>query len=398
MMIYLIFFLAFILAIILGRLIIPGILLVSFRKRLFDAPDARKKHKGIVPRLGGIAFVPVQFCIFSFFVVLMEKFGNQNFSIELRQNYDSFLLLFCGLIVLYMVGVVDDLVGVNFKRKFLAQFIAAALMTIGGVWINNLYGIIKIVEIPAIFGIPFTIFSVILIVNAINLIDGLDGLSSGLVATGCLTLGCLFLYYGAYVHALFAIVTAGVLIPFFYYNVFGANKRRHRIFMGDTGSLTLGYSLAFLSISYTMLNKEIKPFSEGAIIVAYSTIFIPVMDVATVMWLRLKNKKSPFMPDRNHIHHRILRCGMSNHGTMITILAIAIFFGVFNVIMVEYVNNNFVLAIDVLLWILMNMLIALLSKKNVKKNALANCSQLLFQEKSTEIGTKQVLNPLENQI
>ncbi len=361
--------LSFFLAIWLGTVIIPSIIRVSYKKRLFDKQDSRKKHTGLVPRLGGLAFVPVQISLFCFMAVMLEYFFPEEFRNELFKHHEALLLIFCGLILLFMIGVVDDLIGMDYKRKFIAQVFAASLLPIGGVWVNDLYGIATIVTLPASIGIPLTVFGTILIINAINLIDGLDGLCSGLVATGCITLGALFLANGAYVHALFAIVTAGILVPFFYYNVFGASKRRHRVFMGDTGSLTLGFTISFLAISFTMENPEVKPFSEGAIVVAYSTIFIPVMDVATVMWTRFRNGKSVFTPDRNHIHHKMLRLGMSHRKAMVSILLIALFSGAMNIVLVKYISNNVVLLIDILWWILMN--VAIQKAIDKRQNSLA---------------------------
>src|SRR5690606_12589371 len=141
-------------------------------------------------------------------------------------------------------------------------------------------------------------FVVVLIINAINLVDGLDGLCSGVVGTGCLVLGSLFMYYEAWWHALFAFITVGLLIPFFYFNVFGATGRHRRIFMGDTGSMTLGYSIAFLAVSFAMNNTYIKPFSDGAIVVAFSTLIIPVLDVGRVMFVRWRKGKPVFKADR----------------------------------------------------------------------------------------------------
>lgn len=113
--------------------------------------------------------------------------------------------------------------------------------------------------------------------------------------------GGLFLYHGAWIHTLLAWITAGVLFPFFYYNVFGVSKRRRRIFMGDTGSMTLGYTVVFLAISYSMNLTEIKPFSEGAIVVAFSTLLVPIFDVAQVIVVRFYNGKPLFKADRSHI-------------------------------------------------------------------------------------------------
>jgi UDP-GlcNAc:undecaprenyl-phosphate GlcNAc-1-phosphate transferase len=196
-----------------------------------------------------------------------------------------------------------------------------------------------------------TVFVVILIINAVNLIDGIDGLCSGLVMVSCVVLGALFALNGAWLHAIFSFVTAGVLMPFFYFNVFGASVRKRRIFMGDTGSLTLGFSIAFLAIGFAMNNKDIKPFSPGAIVVAFSTLMVPVMDVALVMWVRLRQGKSMFQPDRNHIHHKFLDIGLSHRATMIYILTLSAFFSVFNIGLVQFISNNIVLALDVAVWI-----------------------------------------------
>ena len=178
-----------------------------------------------------------------------------------------------------------------------------------------------------------------------------------------ITLGGLFVYNHAWLHAIFAFITAGVLMPFFYYNVFGASHRRHRIFMGDTGTLTLGFSISFLVISYAMNNQEILPFSEGAIVVASSTVLIPVLDVARVMWWRFRHGVPLFKPDRNHIHHKFLRMGFSHHATMLLILLIAVLFGLFNIIMVQYISNNVVLFLDIVLWIVLHLWLEKREKK-----------------------------------
>jgi UDP-GlcNAc:undecaprenyl-phosphate GlcNAc-1-phosphate transferase len=336
----------FFMAVFFGRVIIPRIVVIAFRKRLFDIADERKDHHGAVPRLGGMAFVPVQCCLFTLAVVLMYKF---NFvDIHWMPLIPFFLILVCGLILLYMVGIADDLTGVHYRWKFLVQVIAALLFPLSGLWINDLYGVLKITYLSPWVGMPLTVFVVVLIINAVNLIDGLDGLCSGLVGVGMSILGVLFACEGAWLYAVFAFITAGVLSSFFYYNVFGVSQRRRRIFMGDTGSLTLGFSISFLIISYVMNNKNIKPFSEDAIVTAFSTVFIPVFDVARVMWYRFRKGKPLFQPDRNHIHHKFLYRGFSHHAAMSVILVMAFLFSMFNVFAVEYINNNIVILFDLL--------------------------------------------------
>ncbi|WP_278551612.1 MraY family glycosyltransferase [Elizabethkingia bruuniana] len=363
----LIVFIPFLIAVFLSRVMIPYILLISYKKRLFDPIDSRKLHKRIVPRLGGVAFAPIQCCLYAITTVAVYKVNFVPLNVATWEIFPMFTMLICGLAILFIVGIGDDLIGVNYRAKFAAQIFVACLFPLSGLWINNLYGVGLIVALPAWIGMPFTVFVVVLIINAINLMDGLDGLCSGVVGLGCVVLGGLFMYYGAWLHALFAFITAGVLIPFFYYNVFGTVRRRRQIFMGDTGSMTLGYSIAFLSISFAMNNDHIKAFSEGAIVVAFSTLIVPILDVARVMYVRWRAGKSMFSADRNHLHHKFLRSGMSHRTAMLSILSLALFFCIFNIVMVDFVNNNVVVICDIFLWIVFHYIFDRIFEKRMKK-------------------------------
>ena len=272
---------AFLVAVFMGWIITPQILLVAFRKRLFDSVGGRKTHSGIVPRLGGVVFVPVQCFLLVLSMFFMYKLEITSYLQDPFIPF-QFLLLMIGLLILNMVGVIDDLIRINYRRKFVAQIVASSFLPLSGLWINDLYGLLGITTLSPWIGMPLTVFVAVFIINAVNLIDGIDGLCSGLVGMGALVFGFLFIYNAAWLHAVFAFITAGVLCPFFYYNVFGKSKGRQRIFMGDTGSLTLGLSMAFLAISYAMNNPLIKPFSEGAIVVSFATLIVPLFDVVRV--------------------------------------------------------------------------------------------------------------------
>lgn len=353
---YLILSAPFILAILLGRAIIPYILLITYKKRLFDPIDHRKLHQTSIPRLGGLAFMPTQLCVLALSLVLIYNFGLEKYFSGIITTWKimpMFVVWGVGIVMLYIVGIADDLVHVHYKWKFLVQILAASLFPLAGLWINDLYGFFFIVGLPFWLGYLITVFATVLIINSINLIDGLDGLCSGLVCVSCLVMGALFLYHGAWIHTLLAWITAGVLIPFFYYNVFGVSKRNRRIFMGDTGSMTLGYTVAFLAISYSMNLREIKHFTEGAIVVAFSTLIVPVFDVVRVIFVRLYTGKPIFKADRSHLHHKFLRAGMSHRAAMLSIIGLALFFSIFNLIAVQYISNNIVILFDLLLWILL---------------------------------------------
>ena len=273
---------AFLVAVFMGWIITPQILLVAFRKRLFDSVGGRKTHSGIVPRLGGVVFVPVQCFLLVLSMFFMYKLEITSYLQDPFIPF-QFLLLMIGLLILNMVGVIDDLIRINYRRKFVAQIVASSFLPLSGLWINDLYGLLGITTLSPWIGMPLTVFVAVFIINAVNLIDGIDGLCSGLVGMGALVFGFLFIYNAAWLHAVFAFITAGVLCPFFYYNVFGKSKGRQRIFMGDTGSLTLGLSMAFLAISYAMNNPLIKPFSEGAIVVSFAAYFLEVRLAAKLL-------------------------------------------------------------------------------------------------------------------
>ena len=366
----LILLIPFIVAFYLSGLIIPYIYLISYRKRLFDPINKRKLHDAIVPRLGGVAFAPIQCVVMTVLVVFFHKYNFLNdLHIDTGEVIPMFLMLVTGLVILFLVGLADDLIGVSYKAKFFAQLLVAAFLPFAGLWLNDMYGVLFITWLPAYIGMPLTVLAVMTVINAVNLIDGLDGLCSGVVMVGCIVLGVLFAMQGAWLHAAFGFTTAGMLFPFFYFNVFGKSRKKRRIFMGDTGSLTLGFSVAFLAISYAMNNPGIKPFFEGAIVIAFSTLVIPLLDVVRVMVIRYKKGKPLFIADNNHIHHLLLRLGLSHRQTMVVILLFAVFFSVFNIIGVNLISNNIVLALDLIIWLSLHIYIDKLLKKKEQEAA-----------------------------
>ena len=353
-MIYLLILLAFAISSLMSMIIIPRILVVALKKRLFDIPDSRKIHKGAIPRLGGLSFAPS--ILFSLSFVFALYCAGYMYRLQIpfwlfTHTLSEFYLLVCGVILLYLVGLKDDLVGMRYTKKFMVQIVAALLLPLSGLWINNLYGLFGIHELASWIGIPLTILVIVFITNAINLIDGIDGLASGLSGSALLVLGSLFLINGMWIYALLSFATLGVLVPFFYYNVFGQADHGRKIFMGDTGSLTLGYILVFLAIRYASYNPDVVHYSAGAIVIAFSTLIVPMFDVVSVIIVRICNHQPVFKPDRNHIHHKFLDMGMSAHKAMISIVIIACLFSSLNILLVSFVNINIVFAGDIVIWV-----------------------------------------------
>ena len=340
------------LSLVLGLMIIPKILLISYKKRLFDLPDSRKVHQVPVPRLGGISFFPV--ILISSCFILGVRVSTGFPIVELPAH--EFLFFTVGGMMLFLIGVADDLIGVGYRYKFLVQIIAAFLIVCPGEWFNTLGGLFGIYELPVTLGVLFTLFVVVYITNAINLIDGIDGLASGLSCIALSVLGIICMVEGDEIYAQLAFATLGVIVPFWFYNVFGNAKRGHKLFMGDTGSLILGYIISLLVIHLSRNDmSEANEVAHSHMVLAFSTLIVPLFDVVRVVIHRLREGKSPFLPDKNHFHHKLLRTGMRPRQVMVTILFIALFFIGINGLLADVLNITILLMLDIVLWTLMQL-------------------------------------------
>lgn len=352
---YLFLFLTFFISASVARVLIPRILLISMRKKLFDIPDERKIHKKAIPRLGGVSFFPTILLSFCAVFALRILTGNEVSALRASFLLPECLLLVCGMTLLYLTGIADDLVGVRYRQKFVIQILCASFFPLSGLWINDFYGLFGVDALPAWFGMPFTVLLVVFVTNAINLIDGIDGLASGLSSASLLVLGGLFMQKGLWAYSMIAFATFGVLVPFFYYNVFGSAERARKIFMGDTGSLTLGYVLSFLAIKYSQNNPAVTTYTSGAFVIAFSTLIVPAFDVIRVVMFRIRIGRNPFEPDRNHIHHKFLAMGFTPRRAMISILLISCGFSIANILLMPYVDNTVMLVADIVVWVGLNL-------------------------------------------
>ena len=354
----------FLFAVSLGMVIIPRILVISHKKRLYDVPDARKVHTMPVPRPGGLSFFPV--ILMSMFLVIGYRlyFWDVNVSgLSFNMLYE-YLFLFVGMMLLYLVGVCDDLVGVGYRYKFAVQIAAAFLLVLSGNWFDSFGGLFGIYSVPVWVGVPFTVFIVVYITNAINLIDGIDGLASGLCCIALSVLSVIFFLRGQYVYALLAICTLGILMPFWCYNVFGNANRGHKLFMGDAGSLTLGYVISFLIIHMSVTNEVSPTLSNPYMVIAFSTVLVPLLDVIRVVLHRLREHKNPFLPDKNHFHHKLLRTGMRVRMVMVCIIAISAFFILLNSSLAWRVDITYLFFLNLFCWSILHVGLNGLIKRN----------------------------------
>ena len=309
---------AFAISLIFSLIGTPFVVKMCNMNGIYDLPNARKVHKHAIPRLGGTLFMPSLGVGVVITSLIMYQGLNENIEIGV-----SSVMMIVGAILIYLIGIIDDLKGLKAFHKFIIQTIAALLFPLCNLMISNLHGLFGIYNIPIWVGYPLTVFIILLIVNAMNLIDGIDGLASGLA---CLILGSFaYLYFQleAYLFSLISTSLAGATLAFFFFNMYG-KAGRLKTFMGDSGSLFLGYVIAYLAIKYMMVSdsKSIYP-SEEAFLTSWSLVFIPCIDVIRVALQRKINHKGMFDPDKSHIHHLIMDIGIGMHSTLVVILSLA---------------------------------------------------------------------------
>jgi UDP-GlcNAc:undecaprenyl-phosphate GlcNAc-1-phosphate transferase len=289
---------------------IPVIIQVAKDKKLFDEPDERKVHKNVIPTLGGLG-------IFAGFIIASLMGVPSGISAELQY-------FAAATTVIFFLGIKDDILILSASKKFIGQLIAAGIIIkFGGIQISNFHGFLGIYEIPHLTGTIISLFTIIVITNSFNLIDGIDGLAGSLGLLTTLVFGTYFFYAGQLTYAVMAFALSGSIIGFLIYNFSPA-----KIFMGDTGSLLLGLVNSILVIKF--INIAGNPASnfpiESAPAIGFSILMIPLFDTLRVFGLRIMQRRSPFSPDRTHVHHFLLDLGLSHRMVTITCVLVNITF------------------------------------------------------------------------
>lgn len=344
----------FLVSFLITNFLVPNILLASLRKRLIDIPNKRKVHTVTSSRLGGVSFYPsiiVSVCLtVTIGMWLDTKLMNANVSMQ-------FMLTSCACFIMYIIGLFDDVVGVRYRTKFMVQGLAALLIVSSGVWINNLHGFCGVYDVPAWIGVPFSMLLLVYIMNAVNLIDGIDGLASGLSMVALIVYGFYFIEVGEMAQSLVAFASLGCLLAFFRYNVSGFHHRTLKIFMGDTGSLVVGTILGICAIKLTQVSGH-AGYENYPLLMAYSVLVVPCFDVLRVMISRRRRGKSMFLPDKSHIHHKLLALGLSSRRSLITILLISVAFITMNAVLDYFIALEWIVLVDIVVFTWLNMYIS----------------------------------------
>ena len=339
---------AFAISLVFSLICTPIVVKMCNTHGIYDLPNERKVHKYSIPRLGGTLFMPSLALGVIVTLLIMYQGINQELEIGI-----SNVMMVIGAILIYLIGIFDDLKGLKAFQKFIIQTIAALVFPLCNLMISNLHGLFGIHEIPLWIGYPLTVFIILLIVNAMNLIDGIDGLASGLAF---LILGSFaYLYYnlGAYLFCLISTSLAGATLAFFFFNFYG-KVGRLKTFMGDSGSLFLGYVIAYLAIKYQMSNGySVFVYREGSMLTSFSLLFIPCIDVIRVAIERKIHRKDIFEADRTHIHHRIMQIGLDMHQTLFVIITLFIAICLINYgLYVGGLQSTYIYGIDIAIYLI----------------------------------------------
>lgn len=313
---------------------IPNIIAVAKVKRLYDKPDGHRKiHKTVVPNLGGIG-VFLAYTVISSLFVDTAVFTNWHYIVGA-----SFIL--------FIVGVKDDIVSLSPSKKFIAQILASFItVVLADVRLKSLHGILGVHELPYLLSIIFSIVGTVFVTNAFNLIDGIDGLAGSISVLCTFTLGTALAFEGHYSGAIMAFTLMGAILGFLKYNIAPAT-----IFMGDSGSLFIGFTVSVLSIlfinSYTPGNNlftHIAHTPQSALLIALSIVVIPVFDSFRVFIARIAKGHHPFHADKTHLHHFLLDSGFS-HTRAVMILVTANLIVISTTLSVQDYNPNLALAV-----------------------------------------------------
>lgn len=334
-----------------GFIFIPIILNFCKAKKLYDIPNARKIHKNAIPRLGGISFMPSMFIAFAVALAIINSTHRQ-ITINLWSMY-----FLASIVLIYIMGIVDDILGLPPAIKFIVQIASACLLPISGLYINTLHGFFGIHEIPYHIGFLLTVFIIVFIDNAINLIDGIDGLAASLAILALGGFLYIFASQGIWTYSILIAGLIGVLVAFLYFNLFGNAANNRKIFMGNAGSLTLGFILGFLCVKYTMHNPAIKFYQVIDFIMAFTFILIPMFDTVRVSLVRICHGGSPFKADKRHIHHKFMRAGLSQHQTLTCIIILAVAYIAINAALLNIISNTYVFMIDIAIYISINIML-----------------------------------------
>lgn len=342
-------FFGFLTSFILTYLVIPKIILFAEKKQLYVNPNERASHEKHTPFFGGIGIFAGFSFAFLFWGIGMENLENIEFVLS-------------ALIIIFFVGVIDDLLSLSPFKKMIGQLVAILILIyLADFEITNMHGVFGIFELTSLVSIPFTIFVVVVITNSYNLIDGVDGLAAGIGIIASTCFGILAFTASHYTIVILAFSLTGSLLAYIKYNFYPA-----KILMGDTGSLVVGFIFAILSIDLVktgVITNEVNYIHKGPLM-AISFLAIPLFDSLRVFVLRISKGKYPLYADRNHIHHAFLDLGFSHKQTAIILYVASIFIVFISIFLLEININYAICILALIVYLLMSIPLLILKRRH----------------------------------
>lgn len=348
------FVLAFLMAAVVVYYSIPAIIRVAKLKNLYDEPnEERKVSKKIVPTLGGMAI------FLGFIISVVLSSYNLEF-LELRY-------IVVALVIMLFVGLKDDILYISPRSKLIGQiFVAFILVVFADLRFTSLHGLLGIEQIPYLVSVVLSMFAITVLTNSLNLIDGIDGLCSGIGFTAALIYALLFYINNDLEFALIGMALGGALFSFFIYNVFGD---KNKIFMGDTGSLLIGFVLSIMTIRFNEI-----PFTDHRLLevkemigISLAIMIVPIMDTLRVFSIRISKGQSPFVADRIHTHHQLLDLGLTHFQASLVYIAYNVCFVVVAMVLQHYITNYALLLVLLVLALASLSIPGMLLKRNPQK-------------------------------
>ena len=330
--------LSFISACLISYLSVPPIVTLAKAKMLCALPNGRTSHQGAVPTLGGIA-------IFAGFIISALLFSSYIV-------FPPLPFITAGCLIIFFSGLKDDIFIISPYSKIATQiFASATIIYFADIRITNFHGFLGINEISYIYSFLITIFVFIVIINSYNLIDGIDGLASVIGIVSSFAFGIWFFLTQHFQYAVLCFALAGSLVGFLRFNL---SKKQYKIFMGDTGSLLVGFVIAVLVIQFNEFNLLTigKYKIESAPAVSIAVLILPLYDTLRLMIVRVMRKQSPFKADRGHIHHKLLDLGYTHIQATIILSVFTIVF-IFIAYQLQYIG---ILWLTLILFILATLL------------------------------------------
>ncbi len=295
-------FLGFFLAYCISIRTFPVIIYLSEKKNLMDSPEDRSSHSSKTPTLGGVGI----FLTFSITLILMGIFN------DLSQNdLIKLLSILGGVIILLFLGIKDDLIELSPKKKMVGQLLSSLIVVVTtDTRLDGLFGLFGSGELPYFVSVALSILIFIFIINAFNLVDGIDGLAGSISVLASLVFGIFFIINGNLLMALVSSILLGGVIGFLTFNL----SEDQKLFMGDSGSMFIGFLLAYQAIGFLSMHETMEPsfLVPHPLILVASVLIYPILDTCRIFGVRILQGKSPFAADKNHIHHRLIHLGFSH--------------------------------------------------------------------------------------